>query len=392
MSTALETTLALLRPSEDETLLLRACLHDGSSARDGWRAWRARRPGPDTALCEALAEWRTLLPLLARSSACDDHEMSPGLRQHLRAATLREDVRAARYRKITAETLEALAADGVVPFVVRGAALAATIYDDASLRHCHDLDLLVDPAELEIARRALARAGYTAGASSRRDAIALHASGLAVALHTQPFAIAHPRADDTVFARGARVVDLWGAPARLPSPEAMFVHGIGHAGYSASRRNLRWVSDAWHLLARHREVDWEDVLERLASHRIDLPAAVLIGYLAELGALVPGSVRAQLNERAQRADRVAEDVALAGLTSGSSGDVAGIWRAARSWSERARLARFAVVPTPAYMRSDWDADDWLLALCYVYRPARFVASRVARRMRRSAVRTQGGAR
>jgi Uncharacterised nucleotidyltransferase len=374
--------LSVLLPSAEETALLRACLHAGESAREGWERWRDGRGASGAELCAVLAKWRTLLPLLERSAARNDLDVGRDVLPYLRATTLREELRAARYRGIFVVAMTALEGAGSAPWVVRGAALAATAYESWPLRHCHDLDLLVNTHELEGAVAALTRAGFgrVAGrAASPADSVVEHPSGLRVALHTRPFAPAYYEADGA-FRRGGRQIAIEGMRVAAPSPEATLVHVLGHATYSSSRRHLRWVTDAWQILARHAEIDWEDVLTRIAAHRLDLPVSVLLDYLAAFGMAVPPGALTRLRERAACADRVAEDVALGGITAATQGDILAIWRSTGSWRGRLRLARWAVAPTPAYLRDALGVpSDWLIPLCYLYRPARFVGGRLARR-------------
>jgi hypothetical protein len=157
------------------------------------------------------------------------------------------------------------------------------------------------------------------------------------------------------------------------------VHVLGHATYSSSRRNLRRVADAWNVAVGQPDLDWEDVIARIAAHRLDLPIFGLLNYLAEFGLPIPADALACVRAPAGQADRIAEDVALGGITAATQGHVIGLWRAAQSWRGRLRLARWVMAPTPAYLRNTFEVPtDWLIPLCYLYRPARFVAVRLAR--------------
>jgi hypothetical protein len=373
----------VLLPTADETALLTACLHAGGRARDAWAGWRAGR-GPDEAsLRDALGATRTLLPLLARSAVRNDLDVGRDVASYMRAAVLREELRAVRYRQIAAEVLAALAGAGVVALVVRGAALAATVYDAWALRHCHDLDLLVRPEALPAAVRALAGVGCRLlgpPRPPRAGAVLRHASGLEVAVHTRAFGVTYYDVAVEDFARGSGAITIDGAAAWAPAREATLVHVLGHATYSPSRRNLRWVTDAWHLMARHAELDWADVVARLDASRVTLPVSVLLAYLAELGAAVPADVVAHLRARAAVAPRAAEDVALGGAHAGPRGDLRSLWRSTASWRGRVRVARWVLAPSPAYLQSAFALPAaWLFPLCYLYRPARFVAGSLVRR-------------
>lgn len=374
-------TLAVLLPSPGETALLTACLQAGARAREGWDRWYGARVASEEGVCGCLAATRTLLPLLAGSVARSGIPVSHEVMAYLRAAALREDLRAARYRQIASEALAALDRDGAVALVVRGAVLAATVYPQWSLRHCHDLDLLVGTDRLADAVHLLKRAGWLPLAPAHPSAGARlqHSSGLQAALHTRPFALAYYDAPLERFARGGRVFAIDGVPARAPSPEATLVHLLGHATYSPSRRNLRWVADAWHLTGGHPDLDWKEIVDRLEAYRLTLPVWVLLRFLAGMGAAVPPSVLACLEQRAAAAGWTAEDVALGGGYQGIGYDLRGLWRSPPSWRGRLRVARWVLAPSPGYLRSRFAVTSpWLVPLYYFYRPAHYVAARLVR--------------
>lgn len=374
--------LSLLLPGPDDTALLAACLRSGTAAREAWARWRSGHGGGDAGAVRALAGTRTLLPLLSRSVARNGLEVGPDLRSYLHAATLREELRADRYREIVEDLLGRLDRRGVAAVVVRGVALAATVYEGWRLRHCHDLDLLVGAEDLARASRALDGADYACVPPDRSppaDVLLRHRSGLEVAMHVQPFAVPYYAGPVDGFLRGARTIAIGGTRARAPSAEAMLVHVLGHATCSASRRNLRWVADAWHLVAATPALDWSDVLARIDAHRLALPVSVLVRHLADSGAPVPGDLPAALDRRAARADRVAQDVAI-GCAHIEPRDLLALWRTTRTWRGRARIVRWMVAPSRGYLRSTFPGPSgWALPLCYLYRPARFVAASVGRR-------------
>jgi hypothetical protein len=78
------------------------------------------------------------------------------LEQRVRAAAAIELVRA---REIT-RVLDALATHGVFPVVLKGAALARTVYDAPAMRPSLDTDLLISRDQVGITRDVLTRLGY----------------------------------------------------------------------------------------------------------------------------------------------------------------------------------------------------------------------------------------
>ena len=383
--------LAALCPSADDTALLSACLKSGEQARSAWEVWRSRRRSSADQLRTELAARRNLVPLLERSAARNGLRSEGELVDYIRAAVLREELRAERFHRIAASVLTAVQDAGVTPHVSRGVALAATVYDAAAHRHCHDLDILIAAEQLARAAAALKSAGLRqidvreasrlrGAANTAADAVLRHESGLHVMLHTRPFG---PPFYDVPLARfverGERA-RIHEATVDIPSPAALLVHVLGHATYSSTGRNLRWITDASHLLHRRPDIDWDEFATRLDASRLTLPVSVLLRYLVEFGMAVPPDVLKNATRRAGMASAVARDVALGGALAACGGDLPLLWRSARSLSGRARLVKWMVAPTPAYVRATFPQRPAPpLMLCYLYRPMRFMSGRLERR-------------
>lgn len=379
MSGALADLLAGLCPTADETALLEACLHVGAPAEESWRRWWTAREAAGVADRRGLAAARTLMPLLARSLASNRLAMPADVRAAVHAAALREERRAERLRRIAAEALAVLEPIAA-PAVVRGVALAATAYPSWALRHCHDLDLLLERERLEAAATALIRAGLARPDPARPghgERLLRHASGLRLALHTRAFASPHHPVSARALVGSGWPLAIDGQTTRMPAPAATLVHVLGHATYSQSRRTLRWVTDAWYLIDRWPDLDWSDVAQRLDAYRLALPASRLLAYVAGLGAAVPPAALAAVQRRAAAADRTEEDIAIGAALASAGGDVQQVWRAA-SWPARRRLARWALAPSAAYLRGELGpAGRWGLPIAYAYRPLRFARRRLA---------------
>lgn len=377
-------TLAVLLPTASEADLVGACLLAGQPARDAWARWRAARASSDDVVRRDLAARRTWVPLLARALRRHGLDVPRGILPYLRAAALREELRGVRYRAIAAAALDALLRAGTTPIVVGGAALAGTVYEDWELRHCHDLDLLLRADELRTAVEVLTRTGSTvvpALPERPADGLLRHASGLHVALHTRPFSVRYYGGSVERITHPRRVVTIGGVAAPTLAPEAALVHRLGHATYSASRANLHWVTDAWHLVARHPTLDWEDVRRRIEEDRLALPVFVLLRWLSGFGVPVPRETQAALERSAAAANRAAEDVALGGALAGVRGRMRTLWSATPSWRARVRLLRWGVAPSFAYLRSRYpDSSPLGVSAGYLCRPGAFVARAVRHRL------------
>jgi hypothetical protein len=270
--------LTTLLPSPEQTLLLRACLNE----QEGTAAWAEldRRLGPEGTRA-LLAANRRLLPLLHRAPG---PAVPPEVRRQLAAVALRESERSEVFRRGARHVIETLAAGGAEVLVLRGAALAELAYPEPSLRHCHDLDLLVWGGDAETGERA-----------------SLHRS-----------AFAHPRAqgDDRQFWARSRAFAFGGGGARVMAPADLLTHVCGHAYLSDRRDTLSWVTDAWFTVAAWPDLDWDAVARSAADRHLGVGVAALLGYLnRELGVAVPLALVERLQGLA--VEPVDRDIALA---------------------------------------------------------------------------------
>lgn len=385
MSAAAEEILTILLPSADASLLLEACLGRGDRAHDAWKRWLSARSPVDEEVCADLARTRTLVPLLGRSLQDNGLQVGAGVQAYVHAATLRETLRADRFRRIAAEAADLLADAGAAPVVVRGTALAATAYESWSLRHCHDLDLLVRPADLEGACHVLMEAGWAPLGRlevMRAEALLVHGTGMHLALHSRPFALAQYDADVDWFDPALHAeIAIEGTPARCTVPEATLVHVLGHATYSPSQRTANWVADAAQLLRPGARIDSALVVELVERHALGLPVLKLVRYLDELGVAVPGAMLEGLVVAARTARRSGEDAAIKGAVQVASGgrSVVRFLRQIPTWRARIRFLRWALAPSYAYIRNSAAAGATRPSLpaAYALRLARGIASAAA---------------
>lgn len=330
-----------------------------------------------------LSHTRTLVPLLARSVTQNRLTARKEVLSYVRAAVLREELRADRLREIAAYVVATLEGEGIKPTVVRGVALAATVYEAWSHRHCHDIDLVLAPERLGSGVIALTRVGCAPikGPGTPAGTVVMqHPSGLQIALHTRLFAVDYYNLPADRFADTGGTISVDGVAMSILSPEATLVHVLGHATYSRSRSNLRWVADTWHLLARHLDLDWGEVIDRVEDHRLTLPIAVLLRYLHAFGMRIPADMVALVERRAAATMPVAEDVSIGAALAARGGDLRSLWRSSGTWRGRARIARWMIAPTSGYLRSTFATPSgWHYPLAYSYRLLRFVSGRLAQR-------------
>ncbi len=194
--------------------------------------------------------------------------------------------RAAELADAAAAAVDALEARGVDALWLKGAALAMQHPAGFSVRGMGDLDLLVDPAQLQAARAALRGAGWSDGAapetyaSHHHDAPMHWRGGLRLELHSALFPPGHPFAPEpaSVWLGRARRVN-WGVRTVRVLPENWHVvHASIHWAWSHEGEIGSWqylhdiqrLSSAW----RPGGADWEAVLR----HALLLGASRPVGW------------------------------------------------------------------------------------------------------------------
>ncbi len=194
----------------------------------------------------------------------------------------------------------ALSEQGLDSIVLKGAALLADgSYSELALRPMEDFDLLVRPADFRRAIDALRAIGWEFHPSSvdpewylpYRHAVALRYRDGELDLH---WASIRDRFDgDDAFRAEAVDAELLGRKVRVLAPSDQLLQLCGHA----SARNvdvapIRWVADAWFLLARHGTTfDWERVVRVARGRALSLAVLRCLEYLQEgLGVAIPMTV------------------------------------------------------------------------------------------------------
>jgi hypothetical protein len=341
----------LLLPDARQTLLLQAALFPPGSAAEAFRAWLSGTRSHTEELGAGSPGGRLLTPLIARNLSGTGQTEPERLWTYLRTALVREQLRASAARAIYRETLTALREAGIGVVVLRGAAASETVYPEPNLRHCHDLDLFVPSQAVDTARDALARAGLRPTASLPNAAEArvfMHGSGMPIVLHTELFAAPrHRRRPESIVTRTHEVAFL-GQPAQLLDPADQVAHLLIHAASAHSRATLLWACDAWLTIRANPTLDWDRLVDEVATRRAALSTSVLVAYLARaLAAPIPDRVLTTLRAAAARATRVDREIALWGAWAVPAARLDRALHAASGAGERASLLRWRVAPGPA---------------------------------------------
>jgi hypothetical protein len=235
------------------------------------------------------AHW--IIPFLYRKIGSLPQECRPPeiITDEMRQVFLVSVVRSLQMERQLREIIEAFKQDGVQVLVLRGPALAFSLYPDPAMRPSGDLDLLVLPEQVVRARGILEGLGYRCLAKRFefardffREECFIHQdnpnSKFPVDLHWVHWEL-HP------FFKGSEEVgieDLFQRGWKVETPNLAFetLHPVDYLIHSAihlvmihrMEMRLSWIYDTA-LLAQHLQVpyDWQTLQERSVSWRARLP-------------------------------------------------------------------------------------------------------------------------
>jgi hypothetical protein len=239
----------------------------------------------------------SLLPLLYRrwsESVMSQSGRNPGdepLLERAREVYLTTWAASKRLRPHMLELLGAFHQAGIEAMLLKGAALVAGYYKDASLRPMCDFDLLVHEQDLGPAIELLQRFQWQAeddrpiGDVLRQRRVG-HAWQFSLPdqqgcdLHWRPVLRCYSPTVSSFFWDTSETAPVYGQTARIPSTTALLFHVCVHGMQWSWSRHSRWVADALTLLNSGRPIDWPalNLLARNANMTVRLRAA--LAYLS----------------------------------------------------------------------------------------------------------------
>ena len=276
MKHALSEALSVILPMPEATLLLRACLDKGTSGKRACEAWLGNQTEPEN---QVIGErTKAFLPLLFHAVQTHGIDVPGNLRTILRTAAWREELRTRTYRRICRDIFAVLTGKQIPVIVLKGAALAETVYSHPALRHSHDIEILVQRYELHDIAGPLISLGFSPSRKTSRrgseDLELIHQSGLPLVLHRELFQIPFYNAAHSDICSRAQVAVISEVPVRVLSPADALFHTCGHAVYSPSRESFRWIADAWFIIHKHPDLDWDLLVDCARRSHLALPLSV----------------------------------------------------------------------------------------------------------------------
>lgn len=279
-----------------------------------------------------------------------------------------------RRQRALINLLDQLAAHDVRVLVIKGAALACTLYDTPTDRPRHDADLFVHRDQVDAAEAVLRMLGYRRAAEpdqqvagAQRHYLPSSPAAESIDLHWR---VANPRVFDRVlpfedaWPRSIPVAALGPHARTLGWPDALLLACVHRVAHHADSDDGPWLQDIDRLVRRLDEAELRSFVSeasrsrtrtvcsrglQLAARHYGTPSNVLIRELTKV------------NARDERSAIFADgSPRLAGILASDLRQ--------GSWRERVQLMRDHLVPSRAYMRSRyprWPAS--LIPLAYITR-------------------------
>lgn len=278
-------------------------------------------PSTDPEIAALLASspvtWPSFLALADRERATGvvwrrlrSHAL-PGLMEDHRAAFERAamvtDFTAGYLEQRLGESMGVLARLGAPGLLLKGAALASSVYGSFAERPMGDVDLVVDRERAEDAFEALQTIGWRWDAREfprsrygghHHFPPLLDSRGMDVRLelHTELFVEGSPFALDAAAMRTrAREVSIGGAPALIPSPEHLLLHACVHYTWSHMMLFGAWRTFRDVIALSAAGLDWERFLDDAKRHRAESACFWTLRLSERLaGAMPPEDVLSRL--------------------------------------------------------------------------------------------------
>jgi hypothetical protein len=266
--------------------------------------------------------------------------------------------------------------------ILKGAALAESLYQNIALRPMRDLDLLVFPSDAARTVALLESAGYLRGVEPQPGAalayenqVALYKSGLEPylleihwSLFDSPYYQQMPM---DWFWESAQEVDTPSGQLRILGSEAQIMHLCGHITlHHAQEPNLLWMHDLALFIHTHMVVlDWGLLLEKTQEFHLVLSVRSTLDHLSTQWQVpIPAAVL----ETLQAMDVSPQELQAFTVQSAVLRPVAQRFWSDLSqmhpWRERLHYAWISLFPSPTYMRERYQTEHSTpLPLLYLYR-------------------------
>lgn len=349
----------------------------------------ASTDGFDWEAVSGLTERERLAPLLY--SVTRDISLLPSwYEKELRRIYIQYGFHNARLLQNLQHIINKFADEGLPLIVLKGAALAETVYENIALRPMVDVDILVRPSQVDFALAILSEMGYQpvdpevhqGTLTQYENELLLHKLGdfnVALELHWNLLDSPHyqRKIDIEWFWQTAETAQISETPSLVLGAEALLLHLSSHIMLHHQGAGLLWLHDVAEVLVRYRSsMNWETVLNKAREYDLVLSLKNILNRVNDQWALeLPEEVVGQIN----RLQPSAREIQVFEWLSAPERPVAQrFWvdlATSSSWKNRIGYAWRNLFPRPSYMIQRYEIKNrYLLPLYYPHRWLKGIAS------------------
>lgn len=308
-------------------------------------------------------------------------EMPDGVRRLLSAQFYNATANASLIFRELESVLSRLQAKGIEVVLLKGAALGLTLYPDIALRPLGDLDLLVQPSDLDTTLSTIKDMGYVAENPPLRRGLE-HLFFPEINFRGGSQTLTHLelhwnliggegsryRADMNWFRAETRRIHVGSASALVLSPTAHLLHAAMHASLKHGGDNARllWLYDLHLIITQCPVVDWSQLVAKAKDFHWAPAVNVVFRELRQLfDTPLPAWVLDSLNSE----DQEARDLVTRVASRDDSRIIGALNHLAfLDVSLRSRWLAAVIFPDPDYMKWRYKPKHmWLLPACYFVR-------------------------
>lgn len=256
-------------PDPTDAHLLRFLLHpDPDTAREAWATWRPYWD-PESPTSEQYRLYPLMSERIVELGLDDDHL------GRLRGVRRQQTIRNLLSLDQLDDIVDVLDGAGYDVVLLKGAALALTVYDHIGQRPFHDLDILVNPSRFAAALADLERDGwsrvYHYDPGLWDHAVTLQRGDVTLDVHRRHcrelvipgrLEMSWETIQTVIAPRPLRS----GRSMHVLAPADTLIHTLAHGPLALQPINIRWVVDAQRVVSAG--IDWDRAITLAATYQV----------------------------------------------------------------------------------------------------------------------------
>ena len=272
---------------EQDIWLLKAALYPQNEATQYWSQWvQALRFNDESVFGLLEDDTKRLLPLVYRNlqNSCVPH--IEVLKEIYKKTWLNNQ----RLLLRASEAIRTFEEQKVSTMILKGMALSLKYYKDMGMRPMGDIDVLVQPDDIDAAFGILTEMGHTFIRAELKFKHLIHAyhsfnpEGIDIDIHRQLFYYLNEKCINESFWEERQELKVMGAVTTCLSDTHQMLHTLVHgaAWGHVLPNNLRWIADAWFIDKNvEKPIDWQWIINLAVEEKMVVAIKPALLFLVE---------------------------------------------------------------------------------------------------------------